>query len=402
MSNFDKAVDFYLRGFNSSYIKRRTGISMQSLLKQLLSSGIRYTKDDIYEYQKAYISSHFTLDEMEDAYRQVSMKFDDIYKASRGRNVEFLGCGFGDYKRVLVALLGQDRYSRLRNECWQKKQVDSVQRKYGASNVFCREVFDSVVSKEVVLAGREKRVSTLLERYGVSAPNANIEIQTRMLETMKATNLVRYGVENAMQNPTVAALSNQHRMETMRTRYGADASVQVPEICKRIFEARVKNGHASSSKPEDCLYEMLVSVFGEMDVSRNVCVDARYPFHVDFYVKSRDLFIELNGDKCHNDHWFDENNARDLQIVRAWHENMVRVEEKTGRISKYRKYIEIWTDRDVRKRSFARLNNLNYLVFWDGTCLQRKGQYVPRLEDAREWFAAGCPNSKDWLVANTW
>lgn len=40
----------------------------------------------------------------------------------------------------------------------------------------------------------------------------------------------------------------------------------------------------------------VAAYFGKTDVLRNVCVDNRYPYHVDFYVKSHDLFIELNGD----------------------------------------------------------------------------------------------------------
>lgn len=402
MAAFEKAVDFYLRGFNSTYIKRRTGISMQSLLKRLLASGIKYTKDDIFEYQKQYIESHFTKEVMEQEYRRVSKQFDDIYKASRGRNVVFLGCGFGNYKRVLTALLGKERYDKLRNECWHDKQIKSVKQKYGVSNVFCKDTFSKFVSEEAVQKGRDKRLITLECRYGVSAPNANPEIKARMLETKKKTNLERYGVEHVMQNPKIAYKSNKRRMEVMKERYGAGSSVQIPEIRNKIFEARVKNNTVNSSVPENVLYDLLIDKFGKEDIVRNALVDSRYPFHVDFYIKSRDMFIELNGDAAHNDHWFDASNSRDTQIVRAWEENMLRIETQTGKKSRYRKYIETWTDRDVRKRNIAKTNKLNYLVFWDGSCKQHNKKQLPRLSDVHEWFDAGCPDSYDWKLVNTY
>lgn len=36
MTEFDKAIDLYLRGYKGNYIKDQTGISLQSLLKKLL------------------------------------------------------------------------------------------------------------------------------------------------------------------------------------------------------------------------------------------------------------------------------------------------------------------------------------------------------------------------------
>ena len=69
----NKAKDLYLRGFNGEYIKRRTGISMQSLLKQLRAAGETFTKADIISYQVAYISGKYGVADVEVAYRETTL-----------------------------------------------------------------------------------------------------------------------------------------------------------------------------------------------------------------------------------------------------------------------------------------------------------------------------------------
>lgn len=401
--NFKKAEEFYLRGFRGEYIKRRTGVSIQQLLKHLLSNGVRYTKDDIVNYQIDYIRCRYSNDDIREAYRVMSQKFDDLDKAAHSKKIECLGCGFGQHARVFSNLLGADEYKKLRNECWSMKQHKSMRRMYGVDNAFDKNSgllkFNPMCSDEC----KEKRRQTMLERYGVEHPNQNPEIKARMLAKKQATTKEIYGVDNPMQCKEIAMKSSEHRQETMLARYGAANSVQIDEIRNQIFESRRKRGTLNSSEAEDVLYEMLTAYFGENDVLRNVCVDDRYPYHVDFYIKSRDLFIELNGDKCHNTHWFDENDERDIQTVNSWKENQLRIEAETGKSSRYRKYIETWTISDVKKRQSAKTNHLNYLVFWDGSRkVSRCNKQYPRLQDANDWFDAGCPDSTEWRPENTY
>lgn len=402
MGKFEKAVEFYLRGFNSQYIKRRTGIPMQSLLKQLKAKGVVYTKSDIIAYQVSYIREHYTPDEMKAAYRAMVQTHTDVYKASRGRHIHLLGCGFGDHAKVLRELLGVDEYAALRNGSWKEKQVASMQATYGVSNVFEKETFESFVTPEAIAEGRVKRTATLLDRYGVEHPNQHPEIAARMMKRRDETNQERYGSTNPMQNPEVAAKSAVNRQQVMRERYGAANSVEVKAIRDKIFASRKQNKTLNTSNPEEVLGELLREHFGADDVEHHIVVDDRYPYHVDYYIKSLDLFIELNGDRCHNDHWFDASNPRDVQIVRAWSENMERIETETGRPSRYRQYIKTWTVSDVEKRQTARENDLNYLVFWDGSSVRRNKRQEPALRDVYAWFGQGCPMPKDWLAEHTY
>lgn len=398
MSKLKKAEEFYLRGFNSQYIKRRTGISIQSLLKQLLANGVKYTPQDIENYQYEYIRSRYTNEEIIQSYKDISLKFDDIYLAGKKKQIDVLGCGFGNHAKVFRRLLGDEIYNQLKSDCWKIKQEKSMQKKYGVSNVFCKETFSNFVSNDAIQKGREKRLETMKSLYGVEHPNQNKDICQKMMESKAITNQKIYGCENAMQNPEIAKKSAENRQKVMKIKYGFSNSVEIEHIRNKIFESRRKNGTLNSSKPEQLLKEMLIQVFGESDVICNKIIDNRYPFHVDFYIKSRDLFIELNGDRSHNDHWFNPHDERDIQILNSWTENMNRLECATGKHSRYRKYIKTWTDMDCRKRDCAKKHNLNYLVFWDGSS-STKG---PNLKDAMEWFLAGCPDSYDWTKENTY
>ena len=116
MGKLEKAEKLYLRGFCGEYIRRRTGMSIQQLLKQLLSNGVTYTKTDIVKYQVAYIQSHYTIEDIEAAYRHISVTYENLEKASRGKHIECLGCGFGQHAVVFSQLLGEERYKELRAE----------------------------------------------------------------------------------------------------------------------------------------------------------------------------------------------------------------------------------------------------------------------------------------------
>lgn len=399
MSKLSKAEEFYLRGHNGKYIKKRTGISIQSLLKQLKSKGVVYDKNDIIRYQVEYIRARYSVDDIKNAYREISEKYENLEHASHCKKIVCLGCGFGNHAKVFRKLLGDDEFNALRNECWKKKQVATVQFRYGVDNVFDKKTFDQFVSADSVFKAREKRTNTMLERYGVAEPLMDESLAKQAIDKMHATCLEKYGTENPMQLQEVSSRSVAGRQATMIERYGSANSAQVDSIRDKMWESRKRNGHLSSSLPEETLYEMLVEKFGEEDVFRNVLVDDRYPWHVDFYIKSRDLFIELNGDKCHGNHWFDCKSEHDCQVRDAWMDNYIK---SGGKKRRYKKYVDTWCYTDTKKRNAAAAANLNYLVFWDGSSHKAKKHMVANLKDANEWFSSGCPDSCDWCSKNTY
>ena len=81
-----------------------------------------------------------------------------------------------------------------------------------------------------------------------------------------------------------------------------------------MYATKRKNGTFNSSKPEDMSYVLLCEVFGKDDIERQH-KDDRYPFLCDFYVKSKDLYIECNYHWTHGKHWFDEKCEDDLKML---------------------------------------------------------------------------------------
>ena len=103
-------------------------------------------------------------------------------------------------------------------------------------------------------------------------------------------------------------------------------------------------------------------------------LDDRYPYNCDFYIKSLDLFIEINAHYGHGDHWFNPSDEADVMRLKSL---MNSDSDRETRAAEY------WSKNDIDKRNSAKNNNLNYLVFWDGRS-NVKGE--PRLNDFLLWF----------------
>jgi hypothetical protein len=222
-------------------------------------------------------------------------------------------------------------------------------------------------------AVRCKIVDTNMERYGVDNPMKCDNIKEKVF----ATNQSRYGGDSPFCSPEV----QQKAKDTKVERYGANnwsksdegkarlsEILSSPEVQAKSYQTKHDNGTFNTSKPEDEMYKKLCEKFGNDDVLRNYNTDVRYPFHCDFYVKSLDLFIELNGTWTHQDHFFDENNEEDLATIDRW---LLSSNEH----SYYLEAIDTWTRRDTLKQKTAIYNNINYLVFWNSD-----------LSDFYEWF----------------
>ena len=386
--------DLYLRGYSSKYLKKHYGMSIATLHKEWKSLSVDVSSADIIPYQIKYLESHYMIDEIVDAYRFISSKFPDLYKAGSRHEIFILDCCFGKYAKVFRSILGMDRFNQLKNDCWKKKQEKTVEARYGVKNVFEKRVFHDFVSDEAIENGRKKRIKTLIDRYGTAVPNSNPEIQARMLSNFKLSVLSKYGVDNPMRVRDIALKSARHRMIAMTDKYGQPNSVQIPEIRDKIMSSRIVHNQFVSSLPEDVMYSRLSELFGKDNVLRNY-KSARYPYHVDFYVKSRDLFIEFNGDPSHGFHWFSDTNSDDMN-------RLSELSQLAVHSKRYKGMLRIWTETDVQKRNVARKNKLNYLVFWKYKVVYVNKKQTARLIDFDKWVSSGCPDSYDYYLENTY
>ena len=132
---------------------------------------------------------------------------------------------------------------------------------------------------------------------------------------------------------------------------------ELETFLSKTYETREKNGTFNTSSKEEEYYEMLCSKFGTDDVKRQYRDKCRYPFRCDFYIVSKDLFIECNFHWTHGGRPFDPEDIYCVEKLNDWVEK--------SKTSKYFSVaIETWTQRDVAKMNVAKKNNLNYLVVY--------------------------------------
>lgn len=390
-SDLDIARDLYFRGFRGDVIKSKTGLGLRKTQNELKKRKIDISKDAIIAYQTDYIRNNYSKKEIIRGYRIMHAKY-DTSESRRLRHIgklEMLGCSFGSYASVLTNILGKKGFHDLKTNQWKKKQTATMLVTYGKKNYFQKKRNSEKEIKKTV--SYFERSQTLFKH--LDDPEFNAKRQERA----EATNLVKYGTKYPIQNKQIAKDVSDKRQHTMLLKYGAANSVEIPSLRNKIFDSRTRNHTLGKSLPEEYLYKLLVKQFGKDDVVRQYYDKKRYPFHVDFYIKSRDLFIELNGASVHMDHWYDINNEDDVTAVLEWKK---RSRGKTNSI--YAKRIETWTMSDVIKRDYARKHKLHYLVFWDGNSYQRNGKQIPKLSDARAWIKDGCPDPENWRDANTY
>lgn len=128
---------------------------------------------------------------------------------------------------------------------------------------------------------------------------------------------------------------------------------------KKEYETKKRNNSFNTSKPEKQLVEQLKQTYGEADVITQYR-DYRYPYNCDVYIKSLDLFIELNGTIEHNGRPYDEHCPKDLAEAAA----IKQKAEASGPNSRYWNVLKWWTEIDPKKLNTLRQNNLNFRIIY--------------------------------------
>ena len=181
----------------------------------------------------------------------------------------------------------------------------------------------------------EKGKQTRLELYGDEFYSNNEKAQQTMLE--------KYGVTSYMYTKEF----NQKKLSV--------------ETRQKAIETKRKNNtfHVSSEEAE--LRKILIHHFGSNNVyseyqdKRYYNKNTGYQFKCDFYIKSKDLFIELNYFPTHMLHPFCEYNEEDVHTLSLLKSN----DTKWNRVC-----IDVWTIRDPMKLNIAKENNLNYIMLY--------------------------------------
>ena len=221
----------------------------------------------------------------------------------------------------------------------------------------------------------QKISQTCINKFGVDSPLKNKEVR----EKIKQTNIQKYGVDNLFKNDIIKEKIKQTNIQkygvdylfksniikekikqTNIQKYGVDNPLKNKEIWKKSQDNRQIS---SKSKLENNFLNYLKLKYESDDIITQY-KSKEYPYYCDFYIKSINLYIEIQGHWTHNDHPFDINNLNDQLIMDIW-----RTKSLSDKY--YKNALNTWTIKDVEKRNTAIQNNLNYLEIFGKTDLNK-------------------------------
>lgn len=286
------------------------------------------------------------------------------------------------------------------NKLKQQKCKETCYNKYGVDNPRkVKEIKEKIVQKtkqtclekygvdnsrkypNTIQKGLDTRHKTNIIKYGVEEVFLNEEVKNKCKESYKRTCLWKYGVDNY--SKTIEFKSKIK--ETCQQKYNTDNIFSIEEVKRKIRDkvkehtgyeyainqpyviekthskeciskqqnTKRKNHTFNTSKQEDILYSKLLEVYSKEDIIRQYKSDS-YPFCCDFYIKSIDTYIELQGMWTHGKHAFDSTSEEDMLTLQQW-------QQKALTSKFYKNAIQTWTISDVKKREIARKNNLNFI-----------------------------------------
>ena len=198
----------------------------------------------------------------------------------------------------------------------------------------------------------QKISQTCINKIGVDSLLKNKEVR----EKIKQTNIQKYGVDNPLKNKEIREKIKQTNIQ----KYGVDNPLKNKEIWKKSQDNRQIS---SKSKLENNFLNYLKLKYEPDDIITQY-KSKEYPYYCDFYIKSINLYIEIQGHWTHNDHPFDINNLNDQLIMDIW-----RTKSLSDKY--YKNALNTWTIKDVEKRNTAIQNNLNYLEIFGKTDLNK-------------------------------
>ena len=201
---------------------------------------------------------------------------------------------------------------------------------------------------------KDKCLNSQKERFG-GIGFASKEIADKI----KAKTQIKFGVDNPLKSPEIKEKIKLGYLN----KFGVDSYSKTKEFLYKIYKTKKRNHTFNTSKTEQIFKQLAEQIFGSDNVIKEYNTKVyehsdRYPFNCDFYIKSLDLFIELNINFTHGKHPFDADDTEDCLRLKQWRDRL------SAGHNYYKNAIDVWTRRDPLKLKTAKDNNLNYLVFY--------------------------------------
>ena len=198
---------------------------------------------------------------------------------------------------------------------------------------------------------KQKQKETVFKKYGVYNVSQVKEVRKKIhlshssqewKDKVKKTKFDRYGDEN-YNNMT-------KNLQTKESRYGNKNY----NNSNKNTETKRKNHTFNTSSQEIKFYDYLCNKYGKDDIIKEYKSE-EYPFNCDFYIKSKDAYIELNIHPCHNFKPYNELEDKD---------ELEKLKLKAQDSDYYKNIIYVWTVSDKLKLETAKNHKLNYTMIY--------------------------------------
>ena len=241
---------------------------------------------------------------------------------------------------------------------------------------------------------REKAKKTNLEKFGAESAMQNIVVSKKLSETLKKnfqnidwvkqnlekrrkTCLEKYGYSHQSKVPEIKIQKKIKSQQTILSKHNSYKEFYKSNLekkyktsyneaeklrQKKIYQTKKQNNSFNKSTPEKELLQLLLQKFPDTISQYRSDV---YPFNCDFYIPSKDLYIEYQGSWTHGYKPFVKDNKECQEQLKSWKDKAIQKEKETGKRSFYSMAIYVWSNLDTRKREIAKENNLNYLEFFN-------------------------------------
>lgn len=182
--------------------------------------------------------------------------------------------------------------------------------------------------------------------------------------------------------------------KTCLERYGSNNVLGNFEIRKRAKETMIKRHQENyynrphseittwSSKGEQHIFKILKELYPD---SLQFYRDKRYSnprngycWECDFYIPSKDIFIEYQGFRSHGLHPYNKYNIDDCNKLTEM-KNKLKLNISDGVRRIIESDINVWTKHDVFKRTIAKINNLKYIEIFERNLNKLTKQYIENL-----------------------
>lgn len=181
----------------------------------------------------------------------------------------------------------------------------------------------------------QKIKDTNLKKFGVEFPLQQLKKEnSEIYQKISQTCINKFGVDSPLKNKEIREKIKQTNIQ----KYGVDNPLKNKEIWKKSQDNRQIS---SKSKLENNFLNYLKLKYESDDIITQY-KSKEYPYYCDFYIKSINLYIEIQGHWTHNDHPFDINNLNDQLIMDIW-----RTKSLSDKY--YKKALNTWTIKDVEK-----------------------------------------------------